>query len=122
MATAPDIAVPLWTHEANVGIAMGGGTDIAIDAADIIILNNRLEALLDAREISLWSYRKMVQNVRLAITFNGIGVPLAATGLVYPIWAMAAMAISVTAIFFNSLRGRPQLFFDAVLSVGRTAA
>jgi P-type E1-E2 ATPase len=105
--------------QANVGIAMGGGTDIAIDSADIIILNNRLEALLDAREISRWSFRKMVQNVCLAVTFNGIGVPLAATGLVYPIWAMAAMAISVTAIFFNSLRGRPRLFFDAVLSVGR---
>jgi heavy metal translocating P-type ATPase len=105
--------------QANVGIAMGGGTDIAIDSADIIILNNRLEALLEAREISRWSYRKMVQNVCLAVTFNGIGVPLAATGLVYPIWAMAAMAVSVTAIFFNSLRGRPRLFFDAVLSVGR---
>ena len=107
--------------QANVGIAMGGGTDIAIDSADIIILNNRLEAILDAREISRWSYDKMVQNVCLAIIFNGIGVPLAASGVIYPIWAMAAMAISVTAIFFNSLRGRPQLFFDAVLSVGRTA-
>lgn len=104
--------------QANIGIAMGGGTDIAIDSADIVILNNRLQAVLDAREISRWSYRKMVQNVCLAIMFNGIGVPLAATGLVYPIWAMAAMAISVTAIFFNSLSGRPRLFFDAVLSVG----
>jgi len=64
----------------------------------------------------------MVQNVCLAVTFNGIGVPLAATGLVYPIWAMAAMAVSVTAIFFNSLRGRPWIFFDAILSVGRVAA
>ena len=107
--------------QANVGIAMGSGTDIAIDAADIVVLSNRLQAVVEAREISRWSYRKMVQNVCLAILFNGIGVPLAATGLVYPIWAMAAMAISVTAIFFNSLRGRPRLFFDAVLSVGRTA-
>ena len=47
-------------------------------------------------------------------------MPLAATGLVYPIWAMAAMATSVTAIFYNSLRGRPRLFFDAIMSVGRT--
>jgi P-type Cu+ transporter len=108
--------------QANIGIAMGGGTDIALDAADIIILNNRPDAVLDAREISAWSYRKMVQNVGLAIMFNGIGVPLAVTGLVYPIWAMAAMAVSVTAIFFNSLCGRPRLFFDAVLSVGRTSA
>jgi P-type Cu+ transporter len=108
--------------QANIGIAMGGGTDIALDAADIIILNNRPDAVLDAREISAWSYRKMVQNVCLAIMFNGVGVPLAATGLVYPIWAMAAMAVSVTAIFFNSLRGRPRLFFDAVMSVGRASA
>jgi cation transport ATPase len=61
----------------------------------------------------------MVQNVSLAVLFNGIGVPLAATGLVYPVWAMAAMAMSVTAIFVNSLFGRPRLFFDAILSVGR---
>ncbi len=104
--------------QANIGIAMGGGTDIAIDSADIIILNNRLEAVVEAREISRWSYRKMVQNVCLAVMFNGIGVPLAATGLVYPIWAMTAMAVSVTLIFYNSLRGRPRMFFDAILSVG----
>ncbi|MEO5861378.1 MAG: cation-translocating P-type ATPase [Burkholderiales bacterium] len=104
--------------QANVGIAMGGGTDIAIDSADIIILSNRLESILDAREISRWSYRKMVQNLSLAVAFNGIGVPVAATGLIFPIWAMAAMAVSVTAIFVNSLRGKPALFFDAILSVG----
>ncbi len=107
--------------QANVGIAMGGGTDIAIEAADIIILNNQLAGVVEAREISRWSYRKMVQNVGLAVVFNGIGVPVAATGLVYPIWAMAAMVFSVTAIFYNSLRGRPGLFFDAVMSVGRSA-
>jgi Cu+-exporting ATPase len=106
--------------QANVGIAMGGGTDIAIDSADIIILNNQLAAVVEAREISRWSYRKMVQNVGLAVLFNGIGVPVAATGLVHPIWAMAAMVFSVTAIFYNSLRGRPRIFFDAILSVGST--
>lgn len=105
--------------QADVGIAMGGGTDIAIDAADIIILSNRLDAVVTAREISRRAYVKMVQNVSLAFLFNGIGVPLAATGLVYPVWAMAAMAISVTAIFLNSLWGRPSLFFQAVLSVGK---
>ncbi|MGQ0586544.1 MAG: heavy metal translocating P-type ATPase [Gammaproteobacteria bacterium] len=108
--------------QANVGIAMGAGTDIAIESADIIILNNQLAAVVEAREVSRWSYRKMVQNVCLAVMFNGIGVPVAATGLVYPIWAMAAMAFSVTAIFYNSLRGRPRIFFDAVMSVGRVPA
>ena len=108
--------------QADVGIAMGGGTDIAIDSADIIILSNRLDAVVSAREISRRSYRKMVQNVSLAFLFNGIGVPLAATGLVYPVWAMVAMAVSVTVIFFNSLWGQPSLFFQAILSVGRSAA
>ncbi len=108
--------------QAEVGIAMGGGTDIAIDSADIIILSNRLDAVVTAREISRHSYRKMLQNVSLAFLFNGIGVPLAATGLVYPVWAMVAMAVSVTTIFFNSLWGRPSLFFQAILSVGKPVA
>lgn len=105
--------------QADVGVAMGSGTDIAIDSADIIILTSRLTALVEAREISRASYRKMLQNVTLAFLFNGIGVPLAATGLIYPVWAMAAMAASVTTIFFNSLWGRPAMFFDAIMSVGR---
>ncbi|MDO8477690.1 MAG: cation-translocating P-type ATPase [Candidatus Rokubacteria bacterium] len=105
--------------QSDVGIAMGGGTDIAIESADIIILSNRLDGLPVAREISRRSYGKMLQNVTLAFLFNGIGIPVAATGLIHPVWAMTAMAVSVTAIFFNSLWGRPKLFFDAVLSVGR---
>jgi P-type Cu+ transporter len=106
--------------QADVGIAMGCGTDIAIESADIIILSNRVDALPVAREISRKSYGKMLQNVTLAFMFNGIGIPVAATGLIYPVWAMVAMAVSVTAIFFNSVWGRPRLFFDAVLSVGRS--
>lgn len=105
--------------QADVGIAMGSGTDIAIDAADIIILNNDLSNVVEAREISRRGYAKMLQNVSLAFLFNGIGVPAAATGLLYPVWAMVAMAASVTTIFVNSLWGRPRLFVDAILSVGR---
>ena len=105
--------------QADVGIAMGGGTDIAIESADIIILSNRLDALPVAREISRRSYGKMVQNVTLAFLFNGIGIPVAATGLIYPVWAMVAMAVSVTAIFVNSLWGTPRLFFEAIRSVGQ---
>ena len=108
--------------QADIGIAMGGGTDIAIEAADIIILSNKLSALPEARDISRRSYRKMVQNVMLAFLFNGAGIPLAATGLIHPVWAMVAMAVSVTAIFINSLWGSPRLFFDAIQSVGRPIA
>jgi Cu+-exporting ATPase len=105
--------------QADVGVAMGAGTDIAIESADIIIIGNRLQSILRARDISRRSYRKTKQNVVLAFLFNGIGIPLATTGLVYPVWAMVAMALSVTTIFVNSLWGRPSLFFDAILSVGR---
>lgn len=108
--------------QADVGIAMGSGTDIAIDSADIIILNTRLTGVLDAYAISRRGYRKMLQNIALAFLFNGIGVPIAATGLIYPVWAMIAMAGSVTAIFINSLWGQPQLFFGAIESVGVTVA
>jgi Cu+-exporting ATPase len=104
--------------QADVGIAMGAGTDIAIESADIIIVGNRLESLMKAREISARSYRKTEQNVVLAFLFNGIGIPAAATGLLYPVWAMAAMALSVTSLFANSLSARPALLFDALRSVG----
>ncbi len=105
--------------QADVGVAMGAGTDIAIESADIVMVGNRLASIMRAREISRYSYRKTRQNVTLAFLFNGIGIPLATTGLVYPVWAMVAMALSVTTIFVNSLWGRPSLFFDAILSVGR---
>jgi len=108
--------------QADVGVAMGTGTDIAIESADIVIVGNRLLSILTAREISRVSYRKTRQNVTLAFLFNGIGIPLATTGLVYPVWAMVAMALSVTTIFVNSLWGRPALFFDAIMSVGRGVA
>ena len=108
--------------QADVGIAMGAGTDIAIESADVVIIGNRLRAVVTAREISRWSYRKTKQNVILAFLFNGLGIPAAATGLVYPVWAMVAMAASVTSIFINALWGRPSLFFNAVLSVGRASA
>jgi Cu+-exporting ATPase len=106
---------------ADVGIAMGGGTDIATESADVILVRDDLNLVLAARDISRRSYRRVRQNVALAFTFNGVGIPLAATGLVYPVWAMAAMAASVTAIFVNSLGGRPSLLFAAIGSVGRPA-
>src|SRR3989441_1127325 len=104
--------------QADVGIAFGSGADIAIESADVIILSQRLGAVLDAYEVSRYSYRKIVQNVSLAFLFNGMGIPAAATGLVHPIWGMVAMAVSVTAIFINSLWGRGAYFFEAIKGVG----
>ena len=107
--------------QADVGIAFGSGADIAVESADVIILNRRLGAVLDAYEISRYSYRKLVQNVVLAFLFNGVGIPAAATGLVNPVWGMVAMAASVTSIFVNSLWGRGNYFFEAVKGVGRVS-
>lgn len=106
--------------QADVGIAMGGGTDIAVESADVVIVRDDLTAILEAQQTSRASYRRTRQNVSLAFLFNGIGIPAAATGLVYPVWAMVAMALSVTTIFINSLGGRPSLLFEAIGSVGRT--
>jgi Cu+-exporting ATPase len=92
--------------QADVGVAMGGGTDVAIESADVIIVGNRLDAVLAARDIGWRSYRRTKHNVVLAFLFNGIGIPLAATGLVDPIWAMVAMFLSVTAVLANSMRGK----------------
>ena len=105
--------------QADVGVAFGNGADIAIESADVIILNKRLGAILDAYEISRNSYSKIIQNVSLAFLFNGIGIPAAATGLVYPIWGMVAMAASVTTIFINSLWGRGSTLFGTLRTVGR---
>ncbi len=92
--------------QADVGMAIGAGTDIAIEAADIVLTGGRLTAVVDAIEIGRSSYKKTVQNLWLAFTFNGIGVPLAVTGLVSPAWAMAAMIASVSLVLLNSFGGR----------------
>jgi cation transport ATPase len=92
--------------QADVGIAIGAGTDIAIESADVVLIGERLGAVVDAYYIGKASYRKTVQNLSLALAFNGIGVPLATTGLVHPVWAMIAMAASVTAVLTNSFAGQ----------------
>ncbi len=92
--------------QADVGIAIGAGTDIAIESADIVLVGDRLGGVVDAFHIGRSSFRKTVQNVTLAFAFNGIGVPAAITGLVHPVMAMIAMAASVTTVLLNSFAGR----------------
>jgi heavy metal translocating P-type ATPase len=92
--------------QADVGLAIGAGTDIAIESADVVLVGERLSAAVDAYHIARRTYGKTVQNLSLAFSFNGIGVPLATTGLVMPIWAMIAMAASVTTVLLNSFSGR----------------
>ncbi len=92
--------------QADVGLAMGAGTDIAIESADVVLVGERLTAVVDAYHIARRTYGKTVQNLSLAFSFNGVGIPLATTGLVSPVWAMVAMAASVTTVLLNSFWGR----------------
>lgn len=92
--------------QADIGIAIGTGTDIAIESSDIVLIGERLSAVMDAYHIGRTSYRKTIQNLVLAFAFNGIGVPAAATGLVHPVWAMIAMVASVSTVLANSFAGR----------------
>jgi cation transport ATPase len=92
--------------QADVGMAIGAGTDIAIESSDVVFIGPRLGAVADALDIGGASTRKTVQNLCLAFFFNGLGVPLATTGLIHPAWAMIAMAFSVSAVLLNSFGGR----------------
>jgi Cu+-exporting ATPase len=98
---------------ASVGIAMGTGTDIAIESAGITLVKGDLRAILRARHLSRATMRNIRQNLFLAFIYNAVGVPVAA-GLLYPflgvlispIWASAAMTFSSVSVIMNALRLR----------------
>ncbi|WP_265107892.1 heavy metal translocating P-type ATPase [Halosolutus halophilus] len=92
--------------QADIGIAIGAGTDIAIESADIVLMGDRLRGVMDAYEIGKSSYRKTKQNLAAAFSFNGIGVAAATTGLVHPVFAMIAMVLSVSVVLANSFAGQ----------------
>ena len=99
--------------QAEVGIAMGSGTDVAIESAGITLLKGDLRGLVRARRLSAATLRNIRQNLFLAFVYNAVGVPVAAgllyplTGLmVSPIWASAAMTFSSVSVITNALRLR----------------
>jgi Cu+-exporting ATPase len=99
--------------EAAVGIAMGTGTDVAIESAGITLVSGDLRAIARARRLSRATMRNIRQNLFLAFVYNAIGVPVAA-GVLYPfigllispIWASAAMTFSSVSVIGNALRLR----------------
>lgn len=88
---------------ARVSFAMGAGSDVAIEAADITLLHNDLLAVADAIALSRATIRKIHQNLFFAFFYNTLGIPLAAIGLLNPVLAGAAMALSSVSVVSNSL-------------------
>ena len=92
--------------QADVGIAIASGTDVAIESADVVVVGDRLGAVPDTLEIAAGAYRKTKENLGVAFLFNGVGMVAAVSGLVSPVFAMVAMVLSVTGVLANSFGGR----------------
>ena len=91
---------------ADLSMAMGTGTDTAISSADITLMRPTLYAALDALKLSTKTLRTIKGNLLWAFLYNAIGIPIAALGLLDPMYAGAAMAGSSLFVVLNSLRIR----------------
>ncbi|MDS9472899.1 copper-translocating P-type ATPase [Sporosarcina pasteurii] len=89
---------------ANIGMAVGTGTDIAIEAADITLMRGDLNSVADAIMMSRKTMRNIKQNLFFAFFYNTVGIPIAAIGLLAPWVAGAAMAFSSVSVVLNALR------------------
>ncbi len=92
--------------QADVGIAIGTGTELAIEAADLALVSGDLRGVLKAIDLSERTFTKIRQNLAWAYGYNLLAIPLAATGLLHPIMAEMAMALSSLTVIWNSLQLR----------------
>ncbi|MCC7570736.1 heavy metal translocating P-type ATPase [Candidatus Micrarchaeota archaeon] len=89
--------------QANVGIAMGTGTDIAIESGDIVLVKGNLEGVVSAVNLSRETFRKIKQNLFWAYSYNSIAIPIAFFGLLHPVIAEIAMATSSITVVVNAI-------------------
>ncbi|OMF32241.1 copper-translocating P-type ATPase [Paenibacillus sp. FSL H8-0548] len=89
---------------ADIGMAIGGGTDVAIEAADITLMRGDLSSIADAIRMSRLTMANIKQNLFWALAYNVIGIPIAAAGFLAPWLAGAAMALSSVSVVLNALR------------------
>jgi Cu+-exporting ATPase len=89
---------------ADVGVAMARGADVALHAADVVVRAPRLEAVPDAVELARVTVRRIRQNLAFAVGYNLVAVPLAAAGVLTPLWAALAMSLSSVVVTANSVR------------------
>jgi Cu+-exporting ATPase len=103
--------------QAQVGIAMGTGADVAIESAGVTLVKGDLEGILRARRLSRATLANIRQNLAFAFLYNAVGIPVAA-GALYPFWgisltpmfAAAAMSLSSVSVIGNALRLRRMRF------------
>jgi Cu+-exporting ATPase len=88
--------------QANVGIAVGTGTDIAIEAGDIVLANGSLNGVVESINLSKATFTKIKQNLFWAFAYNIIAIPLAISGSLNPVVAEMAMALSSISVITNA--------------------